>query len=212
MVTTGRFISLEGTEGVGKSTNVAFICAWLSQRQIPHIATREPGGTRYGDQIRALLLDVRDEALDPLAELLLIFAARAQHLAQVIRPALAAGTWVVCDRFTDATYAYQGGGRGIDTADIAALERLVQGPLRPDLTLVLDISPALGLQRLRGRGALDRFEREQLDFFARVRAAYHERTRAAPERYRLIDAGRDIAEVQADIDQVLTAFIAAGNR
>lgn len=208
---TGKFISLEGTEGVGKSTNVAFICAWLAQRQIPFVTTREPGGTGYGDQIRALLLDVREEALDPLAELLLIFAARAQHLAQLIRPALAAGSWVVCDRFTDATYAYQGGGRGIDTDSIAALEHLVQGALRPDLTLVLDISPALGLARVRGRGALDRFEREQLDFFARVRSAYRSRALAAPERYRMIDASRDIAQVQADIDQALTAFIAAGS-
>jgi len=203
----GKLITVEGVEGVGKTTNIEVICRWLADRKIPFIHTREPGGTVYGEKIRSLLLDISEETLDANAELLLVFAARAQHLAVRILPALAAGTWVVCDRFTDATFAYQGGGRGIDGDKIAALECLVQGDLRPDLTFVLDIPPALGLQRVRLRGAEDRFEREQLTFFDRVRAAYMARIAQNPSRYRRIDAARSIDRVQADILECLENFV-----
>src|SRR5690606_12161838 len=169
---SGRFITLEGGEGVGKTTNRQFIEAWLAARGIPVVATREPGGTPYAEKIRGLLLDHQVEAVDPMAELLLIFAARAQHLAGVIRPALARGAWVLCARCTDATYAYQVGGRQLGMAPIAALETLVQGSLRPDLTLVLDIDPAVGMSRAGERGELDRFEVEKLAFFDRVRDTY----------------------------------------
>lgn len=202
-----RFITVEGIEGVGKTTNVGGICRWLEARGIPFIATREPGGTRQGEHIRNLLLDVDGGGLDAMAELLLLFAARAQHLAEKIRPALAAGQWVVCDRFTDATYAYQGGGRGIDSARIAALEQLVQGDLRPDLTIVLDLAPALGLERVRQRGARDRFECEQLAFFERTRAVYLARAAAQPARYRCIDAARSLELVQAEIGAALADLL-----
>jgi len=187
---TARFITLEGGEGAGKSSSLAVIADFLRARGIAHRLTREPGGTALGEAIRSLLLGDAEESVDPLAELLLVFAARAQHLARVIRPALAAGIWVVCDRFTDASYAYQGGGRELGAAPVAVLEQLVQGGLRPDLTLVLDVEPRLGLERIRGRGPRDRFEREQIAFFERVRSAYRQRAAAAPERCRLIDAAQ----------------------
>ncbi|MFA5493395.1 MAG: dTMP kinase [Porticoccaceae bacterium] len=203
----GKFITLEGGEGSGKTTNRLFIEQWLRARDIPFLATREPGGTPYAEKIRALLLDHQDERVDPLAELLLIFAARAQHLAQVIRPALAKGSWVLCDRFTDATYAYQGGGRELGMADIATLETLVQGRLRPDLTLVLDIDPDLGMARASRRGGLDRFEVEQRAFFDRVRTTYLERAASDRVRYRVIDGGRDLPEVQRCIADALEALL-----
>lgn len=199
----GLFITLEGLEGVGKSTNLAFVRDWLRARGCEVVVTREPGGTPLAEEIRQLLLANRDEPVAPTAELLLIFAARAQHLQEVIEPALARGAWVLCDRFTDATYAYQGGGRGLDTAAIAQLEQLVQGGRRPDLTLILDIDPAVGLQRALARGELDRFEQEAVVFFERVRRAYGELAAAAPERYALVDAGRELAQVQSAIEQVL---------
>ena len=203
----GKFLTIEGTEGVGKSTNLAFVCDWLGARGIEVIVTREPGGTPLAEEVRSLLLSKRNEAVDETAELLLVFAARAQHLAQVIKPALARGAWVLSDRFTDATYAYQGGGRGLSKATIAQLEQLVQGDLRPDLTLILDIDVELGLNRARQRGELDRFESETIGFFERVRAAYRQRVQAAPERYALVDAGKPLAEVQADLAAVLARLL-----
>ena len=194
----GRFLTVEGTEGVGKTTNIAFIKAWLEQQGIDYITTREPGGTPLAEQLRELLLQPRQEPVDETAELLMIFAARAQHLAQVIEPALAAGRWVLCDRFTDATYAYQGGGRQMDTTVIATLEQLVQGALRPDAVLLLDIPVQQGLERARGRGELDRFEQEDLAFFERVRQAYLERA-LSDSRYRIVDAGQPLEQVQADL-------------
>ena len=188
MTTRGKFITVEGTEGVGKTTNIAVIQQWLEQQNIPYINTREPGGTPLAESLRELLLANREEAVDENAELLMVFAARAQHLAQVISPSLAAGTWVLCDRFTDATYAYQGGGRGIDMDKIAQLETLVQGDLRPDLTLVLDIPVEQGLARASERSEPDRFERERIDFFEKVRACYQSLARSATARYRVICA------------------------
>ncbi len=203
----GKFLTIEGTEGVGKSTNLAFVRDWLTARGLEVIVTREPGGTPLAEEVRGLLLSKRDEPVDETAELLLVFAARAQHLAQVIKPALARGAWVLSDRFTDATYAYQGGGRGLSKAVIEQLEQLVQGDLRPDLTLILDIDVELGLNRARQRGELDRFESETIGFFERVRAAYRQRAHVAPERYALVDAGKTLPEVQAEIDRVLAALL-----
>jgi len=180
---------------------------WLSARGIEVVVTREPGGTPLAEEIRSLLLSKRSEAVDETAELLMVFAARAQHLAQVIKPALARGAWVLSDRFTDATYAYQGGGRGLSKTTIEQLEQLVQGDLRPDLTLILDIEVELGLNRARARGELDRFESETIEFFERVRAGYRQRASVAPERYALIDAGQTLEQVQADIDKVLSALL-----
>jgi len=171
------------------------------------IVTREPGGTPLAEEIRALLLAKRDEPVDETAELLLVFAARAQHLAQVIKPALARGAWVLSDRFTDATFAYQGGGRGLSTTTIEQLESLVQGELRPDLTLILDIDVELGLSRAQARGELDRFESEAITFFERVRSAYHKRAAISPVRYALVNAGQELAAVQRDIDQILTSIL-----
>jgi dTMP kinase len=200
----GKFITLEGTEGVGKSTNLTFVKDWLVARNIEVVVTREPGGTPLAEQIRELLLAKREESVDQTAELLLVFAARAQHIAQVIKPALARGAWVLSDRFTDATFAYQGGGRGLSKQVIRQLEILVQGDLQPDLTIILDIDVRLGLTRASQRGELDRFESETLDFFERVRQAYHERAETNPERYSVIDAGQNLQAVQADISSVLT--------
>lgn len=203
----GVFITLEGGEGVGKSTNLAFVGECLAAAGKTVRVTREPGGTTLGERIRAILLDRGAEGMDVGAELLLMFAARAQHLAQVIRPALARGEWVVCDRFTDATYAYQGGGRGVAVERIAELETWVQGELRPDLTLLLDAPVELGRARVGGRGGeFDRFEREQLVFFERVRTAYLARAQREPARFRLIDASRPLNEVQAQLRQILNEF------
>ena len=167
----GRFITVEGSEGVGKSSNLDFIESLLREAGKDVVRTREPGGTELGETLRGILLDARQKAICDDAELLLMFAARAQHLAEVIRPALAAGKWVLCDRFTDATYAYQGGGRGIPFDRIAVLEQWVQGDLRPDLTLLLDMPVEAGLARAGARSEPDRFEQEQTTFFERVRRA-----------------------------------------
>ena len=174
---TGKFITVEGIEGVGKSTNIEFIHRQLLAAGREVVLTREPGGTPLAEAIRELLLDPEYTGMDTHCELQLVFAARAEHLARVIRPALAQGKWVLCDRFTDATYAYQGGGRGIDTGIIASLETLVQGGFRPDLTLLLDVPVAVGLSRAGKRGTLDRFEQEQVEFFERVRLCYLEMAR-----------------------------------
>lgn len=195
----GRFITLEGGEGVGKSTNLQFIQQLLAQKQIDVLLTREPGGTELAEKIRQLLLEKHSEAITPQAELLLVFAARAQHIEHVILPALAQGKWVLSDRFTDATYAYQGGGRNMDDRLIAWLEETVQGDLRPDLTLLLDAPVETGLLRAQHRGKLDRFESEQLDFFQRVRQAYLARARQNPRHYAVIDAAQPLAEVQTQI-------------
>jgi dTMP kinase len=199
----GKFLSIEGTEGVGKSTNLVFVRDWLHTRGIEVVVTREPGGTPLAEEIRSLLLAKRDEQVDETAELLLVFAARAQHIAQVIKPALDRGAWVLSDRFTDATYAYQGGGRGLSTKIISQLETLVQQTLRPDLTLILDIDVEQGLSRARQRGDLDRFESEAVSFFERVRRVYRERANLSPENYAVINAGQDLPAVQVDISAAL---------
>jgi dTMP kinase len=204
---TGKFITVEGIEGVGKSTNIDFIYRQLLAAGREVVLTREPGGTPLAEAIRGLLLDPAYTGMDARCELQLVFAARAEHLARVIRPALAQGKWVLCDRFTDATYAYQGGGRGIDTAIIASLEALVQGGFRPDLTLLLDVPVAVGLARAGKRGALDRFEQEQVEFFERVRTAYLDMAREHALRYRVIDAARPLDEVQFELETVLASFL-----
>ena len=205
---TGVFITVEGIEGVGKTTNMAFIRDYLQSHQVALTVTREPGGTPLAEQIRGLLLTNHEETLDSDAELLLVFAARAQHLNQLIKPALATGGWVLSDRFTDATYAYQGGGRGLSQQTIAELERQVQGELRPDLTLLLDVPVAVGLSRAGQRGELDRFEREKQVFFERVRSTYLQRAAAEPERFCIVDASQPLAAVQADIETALQPFLA----
>ncbi len=209
-MTTARFITLEGGEGVGKSTNIAFIREFLQQQGREVLVTREPGGTAIAEKIRLLLLEKKQEPLTMQAELLLMFAARAQHIERVIRPALAAGKWVVCDRFTDASYAYQGGGRNVPMQDIAWLEQFVQGDFRPDLTLLLDAPVATGMHRIKRRGALDRFESEQLQFFQKVRQAYLLRAEQEPQRIRIIDASRELTEVQQQIQVVLEGLVARG--
>jgi dTMP kinase len=197
------FITLEGPEGAGKSTNRDYLAACLKAQGVDVLLTREPGGTPLAERIRDLLLAPSDEPMAADTELLLMFAARAQHLQEVIRPALAKGTVVLCDRFTDATYAYQGGGRGLSFERIAVLEAFVQGDLRPDLTLVFDLPVEVGLSRAAARGRLDRFEQEGRPFFEAVRATYLQRAAAAPSRYRVLDAGQTLAEVQLALDQLL---------
>jgi len=204
----GRFITLEGGEGVGKSSNMAFIRDHLEAAGKTVLVTREPGGTPLGEEIRTLLLDHRQDGMSADTELLMMFAARAQHLAEVILPALAEGRWVLCDRFTDATYAYQGGGRGIPEQRIASLEQWVQAELRPDLTLLLDAPVAVGMARARGRtGSADRFEREETAFFERVRRNYLEQAEHSPERDRVIDAAQPLAVVQDKLRQVMDMFM-----
>lgn len=202
-MTTAKFITIEGAEGVGKSTNLGHLQTFFIQREIPHLVTREPGGTVLGERIRDLLLSVSDESLNATAELLLVFAARAQHIEKVIKPALEKGVWVLCDRFTDATFAYQGAGRGIDSAIIDSLQHLVQGSLRPDLTLILDLDPVVGMQRADKRGALDRFEQEQVAFFQRVRAGYLRIAHDEPMRCAVIDAAQPLEHVQAALVKTL---------
>ena len=202
----GKFVTIEGSEGVGKTTNIEFIQSYLKAADIPFLLTREPGGTPMAEELRELLLCEREEPVSEDCELLLMFAARAQHIQQVIKPALQAGTWVLCDRFTDATYAYQGGGRKLPLDKIASLENLVQGALRPDLTLLLDVDVEVGMSRAKGRGKLDRFEQEKLEFFERVRQAYLKRADQEQDRFRIIDAGCDLAEVQLQIKTALDHF------
>jgi len=205
---SGRFITVEGLEGAGKTSAIEGIAAWIAGRGHRVRRTREPGGTPLGEAIRALLLGHREEGMSADAETLLVFAARAEHLAQVIRPALAAGEWVLCDRFTDATYAYQGGGRGLGGERVAALEDWTQGGLRPDLTLYLDVPVATGRARAAGRSVPDRFEAEREAFFERARAVYLERCAADPARLRRIDASREPVAVRAEIEHTLEAVFA----
>ena len=197
-----RFITLDGIDGAGKSTHLAAMRQWFAQHNLPVLFTREPGGTPVGEALRELLLNPATQA-NLRTETLLMFAARQQHLDDVIRPALAAGTHVVSDRFTDATFAYQGGGRGLPLADIAALEQWVQQGLQPDLTLLLDIPLAVSLQRIESHRSKDRFEQENADFFNRTRAAYLQRAAAAPARYAVINSHQDKAVVGAEIDAAL---------
>jgi dTMP kinase len=206
----GRFITVEGSEGAGKTTQLTFMRDFLERQGYPVMLTREPGGTGLGEELRGLLLEHRDDGMALTTETLLMFAARAEHLERVIRPALAAGRWVLCDRFTDATYAYQGGGRGLSVTHIAILEDWVQGDLRPDLTLLLDVPVAVGLARAGKRSAADRFERETVEFFERVRTVYLDRARQAPERYRIIDATRTVETVRAVVETLLAQWLERG--
>jgi len=203
----GRFITLEGIEGVGKSTNLRFIVKYLRQRDIDLVATREPGGTEAGERIRDILLDP-SLSLSRESELLLMFSARREHVLHVIRPALAAGQWVISDRFTDASFAYQGGGRGLGHERIADLENWLLAGLKPELTLFFDLPVETGLARVAERSEKDRIEREQSDFFRRVRAAYQARIAADPQRFEVIDASVTLAEVQrviaATLDRLLS--------
>lgn len=206
----GKFITVEGIEGVGKSTNIEFIRSVLEAADKEVVVTREPGGTPVGEEIRRLLLDHRNNDLSDDAELLLMFAARAEHLAHVIRPALDDGKYVLCDRFTDATYAYQGGGRGISFQRIGMLEDWVQGELRPDLTLLLDVPVAVGIQRASHRSEADRFEQEQQEFFERVRQIYMTLAKCESERIRVIDASKSLEAVQQQIHTELGTFLLRG--
>lgn len=204
----GRFITVEGIEGVGKSTHCGYLKALLEARGHSVVLTREPGGTALGDAIRGILLDPALPGMSHLAELLLLFAARAEHLERVIEPALAGGQWVVSDRYTDATYAYQGSGRGIAHADIAALEWLVQRGRTPDLTFLLDAPVEVAMARTLARGKVDRFESERSEFFERVRAGYLAAARQAPERILVIDAALSLDGVQQAIASALARALA----
>lgn len=203
----GVFITFEGGEGVGKSTNLQFAARWLAERGIEVFCTREPGGTPLAEEIRNVLLSPRQETFDATAELLLVFAARSQHLNKVILPTLERGTWVLCDRFTDATFAYQGYGRQLALTSIVTLEKLVQGDVFPDCTFLLDANSDIGLARAKSRGGLDRFEQEDIDFYRRVREGYLARARADGARYRMIDASQTLENVQQQIAVALNVFL-----
>ncbi len=206
-MTQGRFITIEGVEGVGKSTNIALVKSLLEERGYEVLLTREPGGTPTGERIREILLDKNEQAMTAMTELLLVFAARSQHVSQVIMPALAAGQWVISDRFTDSSYAYQGGGRELGIEIVAALEAQVLADFRPDLTIVLDVDIATGLERATREAEADRFESEQASFFQRVRETFL--TLAEADRYRVIDAGQPIEQVQVDLTEVIVEFISS---
>lgn len=206
MIKRGQFITFEGTEGVGKSTQLANAAATLENLGLDVVVTREPGGTPMAEAIRDLLLAPRDEPVNDLTELLLMFAARAQHLHTHILPALERGQWVLCDRFTDATFAYQGGGRGVPSERIALLETLVQGEVRPDHIILLDAPVETGMKRARQRGELDRFEQEAISFFQRIRDTYLARAKAAPARYSVVDAARPLDQVSASVKALVCKF------
>ncbi len=207
-MTIGRFITLEGVEGAGKSTNLAFLEELLQAAGIQFLTTREPGGTSLGEALRQILLHGNHEGICSDSELLLMFAARAEHLAKRIRPALAQGAWVLCDRFTDATYAYQGGGRGVPDRRIRVLEQWVQEELRPDLTLLLDIPVEEGLRRAGKRSAPDRFERENREFFERVRAHYLDAAAREPVRIRVVNSALPREQVEDQIRTIMREFLA----
>lgn len=198
------FITFEGIEGVGKTTQLKWVAEELKKAGIPFLQTREPGGTQVGEEIRDVLLAHRHEPFVPITELLLMFAARAQHVETVILPALRAGKWVLCDRFSDATYAYQGGGRGMDQNKIQSLERLVLNDFAPDLTFLFDAPAKIGLERVSGRGGHpDRFELEKVDFFERVRHMYLTRAKEDPKRFRIINAAESMEKVSNQVKTVL---------
>jgi dTMP kinase len=204
MTQRAYFITFEGGEASGKSTNLKLITEWLTQQKIPHISTHEPGGTPLAEDIRNLLLHAQSkEKISEETELLLMFASRAQHVKNIIEPALAAGQWVVCSRFSDSSYAYQGGGRGIDAKKIAALETLVHPHLQPDLTILLDVPVEVAFERSKKRVAQDRIEQESREFFEKVRAAYLKRAKEHPERLRVIDASQPLEAVTEEITQLL---------
>ena len=207
MADRGRFITVEGIEGAGKSTQLDVIGQFFEQQGIRAVVTREPGGTPLGEAVRELLLNPDNLGMSTDTELLLVFAARAEHLHKVVRPALESGHWVLSDRFTDATFAYQGGGRGIEAARIAALEEWVQGDLRPDLTLLLDVPVKAGMARIAGRGQPDRFEREDGGFFQRIRASYLQRAAAEPRRFRRIDASAPVDQVSREVLNAVGAML-----
>jgi len=206
-MTKPLFITLEGCEGVGKTSNMEFIKSILKQKNIDFIETREPGGTALGEALRGMLLGEDFKGMADDTELMLMFASRAEHVAQIIKPALAKGQWVLCDRFTDATYAYQGGGRQLDVSRIAKLENWVLGDLRPDLTLLLDAPIAVGRERAGKRSTPDRFEQELDDFFNRVREAYLARAKAEPQRMKVVDATGDLASVQQKIKKIFNTLL-----
>jgi len=208
-MTKPLFITLEGCEGVGKTSNMEFIKSMLKEKHIDFIETREPGGTPLGEALRAMLLGEGFKGMADDTELMLMFAARAEHVAQVIRPALEKGLWVLCDRFTDATYAYQGGGRQLDIKRIEGLENWVLGDLRPDLTLLLDAPIAVGRERAGKRSAPDRFEQELDGFFNRVRDMYLSRAKAEPERVKVVDASGDLTSVENKIRKIMHIVFAA---
>ena len=199
----GKFITIEGIEGVGKSTNIESIAKYLMENDIEYLVTREPGGTTLAEDIRDLLLKVDGEEPVELCELLLVFASRAQHLKKIIEPALNNGVWVLCDRFTDATYAYQGGGRGLSRTTISQLENLIQETLRPDLTIILDLEVAIGLSRAKNRGALDRFEKERIEFFERVRQTYLSIAENSPDRCVVLNADNERELIAEEINTIL---------
>lgn len=203
MTTRGRFVTFEGTEGVGKSTQLENAADTLKALGIDYIVTREPGGTPMAESIRELLLAPRSEPVNDMTELLLMFAARAQHLHTRILPELEAGHWVLCDRFTDATFAYQGGGRGVPTESIAQLENLVQGTFRPDHVVLLDAPVETGMTRARNRGELDRFEQETVAFFERIRQTYLSRAAADPGRYHVVDAAQPLETVSREVSNLV---------
>jgi len=208
-MTRGRFITFEGGEGAGKSTVLAAASARLRDRGIPLVCTREPGGTPFAETLRAAMLDPQYQGLSPDAEVLTVFAARADHVHRLIEPALARGDWVVSDRYTDASYAYQGAGRGIPTGRIAELESWAACGLKPDCTILLDLPVGAGLARARGRGPSDRMESEDEHFFERVRACYLARARAEPGRFRVIDATAPVETVRAEVEALIDERIAA---
>lgn len=203
---TGKFITIEGTEGVGKSTNIAFIKAWFEAKNISLLHTREPGGTPLAEEIRELLLSKRDEQVDAKSELLLMYAARAQHVSQKIKPALEQGQWVLCDRFSDASFAYQGAGRALGLDKLVALDQWVLEGFKPDLTILLDLPVEVGLSRAQERGPIDRFEEEKVEFFEQVRNGYLQIAQQEPERVKIVDARGSLEEVQQQIEQVLMNF------
>jgi len=202
----GLFITLEGVEGAGKSTLMTYVAEMLSASGKEVLQTREPGGTKTGEQIRNILLDKNNVSVTDDTELLLMFAARSQHISEVIKPALASGKVVICDRFTDASYAYQGGGRGIESLRIQALEDWVQQGLKPTLTILFDIDVEAGLRRASKRSEADRFEQEEISFFERIRACYLQRAKNEPERFRIIDAAQTFDHVQQQIQDILKDY------
>jgi len=201
----GKFITIEGQDGAGKTTNIEVMKRYLEEADISFIQSREPGGTSLGESIRELLLNSSDARIGDKAELLLMFAARAQHIQEVIEPALSRGDWVLCDRFTDATYAYQGGGRGMNETDISDLEQNVQGSLHPDLTILLDLPVEVGESRAGQRSEPDRFEQQKLQFKQQVRDSYLSRATIEPDRIKVVDASID--EVRDSINITLKAFV-----